>query len=291
MLLIALLSIAIGIFVIGNAARMLELLRMPVPLRWELYPIPKGPRERQRYGGSYFEESDWWTRPQNAGRRGELIFMAKEVLFLRSVRDNFPALWLPSWLLHWGMYLYLAGVLSAVAIVPGLKVSALAATLFGISCAAGLLGSASVLLLRVWHPRLRAFTSRGAILNLLLLASIFASGLLALMTSPIPLDAMLRTVERSTASPILITHLVLAGFFLAYFPFTHMTHAYMKFFAWHGVRWDDRPAMRTPRAAETLTKNLRRKVAWAAPHIADHDAATWVDVVADNSGRGAAKRA
>ncbi len=52
----------------------------PLPLRWELYPIPKGPRERQRYGGSYFEQSDWWTKSSDTGRRGELAFMAKEVL-------------------------------------------------------------------------------------------------------------------------------------------------------------------------------------------------------------------
>ena len=44
-------------FFAGNAIRVVKTLRMPV-LRWELYPIPKGPRDRQLYGGSYFEESD-----------------------------------------------------------------------------------------------------------------------------------------------------------------------------------------------------------------------------------------
>ena len=44
MLLILLLSGRVLIFVAGNAARIVKFLRMPTPLRWELYPIPKGPR-------------------------------------------------------------------------------------------------------------------------------------------------------------------------------------------------------------------------------------------------------
>ena len=57
---------------------------MPAHLRWELYPIPKGPRERQRYGGSYFEESDWWTKPPNTSHKSEAAFVLKEVLLLRA---------------------------------------------------------------------------------------------------------------------------------------------------------------------------------------------------------------
>ena len=83
-------------------------------MRWELYPIPKGPAARQRYGGSYFEESDWWTKPLDTGHAAELAFMGKEVFLLRSVWENFRGLWLWSWLLHWGLYLYLLATLLAV---------------------------------------------------------------------------------------------------------------------------------------------------------------------------------
>ena len=54
---------AISIFVLGNLCRVVKAMLMPVHLRWDLYPIPKGPRDRQRYGGSYFEETEWWTKP------------------------------------------------------------------------------------------------------------------------------------------------------------------------------------------------------------------------------------
>ena len=53
-----LLGAAIAIFIAGNLYRVLKILRMPAHLRWELYPLPHGPRDRQRYGGSYFEETE-----------------------------------------------------------------------------------------------------------------------------------------------------------------------------------------------------------------------------------------
>ena len=39
----------------------------------------------------------------------------KEVLLLRGVWENFRALWLWSWLLHWGLYLYVIATLLGMA--------------------------------------------------------------------------------------------------------------------------------------------------------------------------------
>jgi hypothetical protein len=55
MILIYLLYGALGVFVAGNLIRIMRMICMPAHLRWELYPIPKGPRARQSYGGSYLE--------------------------------------------------------------------------------------------------------------------------------------------------------------------------------------------------------------------------------------------
>jgi len=288
MLLIILLSVAVLTFVAGNSVRIVKFLRMPTPLRWELYPVPKGPRERQRYGGSYFENSDWWTSPQSTSHQGELAFTAQEVLFLKSVRDGFRGLWLWSWLLHWGLYLYVvATVLGVISILaaPGI-LRTVATSAYWLACPIGLLGSIGMLILRAGHPRLRPFTTRTSIFNLLLLAAIFASGIASVVVGTTVRDALAGNLR-----PALHVHLVLVAFFLAYFPFTHMTHAYMKFFTWHGARWDDSPAVHDPGMAGTLAANLKRKVTWAAPHIAGGDSATWSEVVADASGRGAAKRA
>jgi nitrate reductase gamma subunit len=301
MLLIILISVAVVVFVAGNAVRIVKFLRMPTPLRWELYPIPKGPRERQRYGGSYFEQSDWWTNPPETGHKGELAFMAKEVLLLRSVWENFRGLWLWSWLLHWGLYLYLlvSALAFGEAVLPvggGFRSHHLAVRYgYLLACWLGLLGSIGLLVMRSVHPRLRGYSTRSSIFNAFLLGCVFATGLLSFGDEN-GLDGIIRDLLHSPASlgdygKVAQTHLALVVFFLAYFPFTHMTHAYMKYFTWHGVRWNDSPAIHDPGAAKTLATNLRREVTWAAPHITAGDPAKWSEVAADTGGRGAGQRA
>ena len=289
MLTMMLLLVAVLIFVAGNAVRITKFLRMPTPLRWELYPVPKGSPARQRYGGSYFEESDWWTKSRNHGHQGELIFMAREIFFLKSVREGFRELWLWSLLLHWGLYLYLAAM--AVGLVGLLAKSGILETtgpwIVMTACTSGLAGSLGVLTVRAWHPRLRGYSPRASIVNLLLLGSIFATGLASFAVAP---NGSHIFSDGMKSTPVSL-HLLLVSIFLAYFPSTHMTHAYMKFFTWHKVRWNDAPAIDDRNAATTLTTNLERKVTWAAPHIAGRNSPTWSEIVEDSVGRGGAKRA
>ncbi len=302
MLLIILVAVAVIVFVAGNAVRIIKFLRMPTPLRWELYPIPKGPAKRQRYGGSYFEQSDWWTKPSDTGHRGELAFMAREVLLLRSVWENFRELWLWSWLLHWGLYLYLlATVLAVVEVLlpAAASFSAFHTALlntYRLACLLGCSGAVGLFALRMRHPRLKAFTTRIRIFDLLLLGSIFATGLLLLATRADGLDSLVLDLMRFPASlgnhaMTRRLHIGLIAFFLAYFPFTHMTHAYMKYFTWHQVRWNDSSALHDPRAANTLAINLQREVTWAAPHITAGDSARWSEIASDHGGQGAGQRA
>ena len=298
MLLIILISVAVIVFFAGNAVRIVHFLRMPTPLRWELYPIPKGPRTRQRYGGSYFEQSDWWTKSPDTGRTGELAFMAKEILLLRSVWENFRGLWLWSWLLHWGLYFYLlttvVAILAAVLRAGSFRLLHLA-VLYGspLACSLGVAGSLGLLVMRSLHPRLRGYTTRSSVFNLTLLGAAFVTGLLSLSDGA-GLDGLVRVLLRSPASlghygKISQAHLALVAFFLAYFPFTHMTHAYMKYFTWHGVRWNDSPAIRDPQAAMRLAASLQREVTWAATHIAAGGPAKWSEVASDPGGRGAGR--
>ena len=87
-------------------------------------------------------------------------------------------------------------------------------------------------------------------------------------------------------------HAGLVAFFLAYFPFTHMTHAYMKYFTWHRVRWNDSPSVRRSACSERLSRlTCNAKTSWAAPHVTAGGTATWSEVVADRNGNGAGKRA
>ena len=81
MLLIILISIALIIFFAGNAVRVVKFLHMPTPLRWELYPIPKGPAANASGMAALTSRSLTGGRnPRGTGHVSEAIFMAKEML-------------------------------------------------------------------------------------------------------------------------------------------------------------------------------------------------------------------
>ncbi|MCX6007895.1 MAG: nitrate reductase gamma subunit, partial [Chloroflexi bacterium] len=57
------------IFAIALTWRAIRYARMPVHLRWELYPVA---HEKGRpYGGSYLEDLGWWHRPRRINPFGE----------------------------------------------------------------------------------------------------------------------------------------------------------------------------------------------------------------------------
>jgi nitrate reductase gamma subunit len=288
---------ALSVFLLGNLCRVVKVMRMPAHLRWDLYPIPKGPRDRQRYGGSYFEETEWWTKPIGAGLCGELAFMLKEVFFLRGVYKNFRALWVWSLLLHWGLYLYIASTAATVAVSVIGDHLVFQRVLFSnaafagcvAACALGVIGSLGLLFLRIFSSRLKAFTSRATIFNLCLLAAIFATGLAALLNPRHDLlstlvDAVNWRHATGVYSAASSCHFALVVFFLVYFPFTHMTHMYMKYFTWHDVRWDDTPARFNEGGRKAIANNLQRRVSWQAPHIHGAPEQTWNNV-ASSSGQ------
>jgi nitrate reductase gamma subunit len=281
----------ISVFLLGNLCRVVKTMRMPVHLRWDLYPIPKGPHDRQRYGGSYFEETEWWTKPVDTGRGGEAAFMLKEVLFLRGVFENFRALWAWSLALHWGLYLYMASAATAVAVsafgdhlvFERAFFSNAAFAGFVAACSLGVIGSLGLLATRMFNSRLKGFTTRATVFNLCLLAAIFATGLVALFHPNRGLLVTLADVVAGrhvtgTYSSAIVCHFALVAFFLAYFPFTHMTHMYMKYFTWHGARWNDLPARFDKGGSAALAANLARRVSWQAPHIHSTAEQSWADV-------------
>ena len=141
--------------------------------------------------------------------------MAQEVLFLRSVREGFRRLWLWSWLLHWGLYLYVvATVLGFAGILSGSgALRTVAACGYWLACPVGLLGSVGILILRARHPRLRPFTTRTSIFNLLLLAASFASGIASSIAGATVSDALVGYLR-----PVAVRTSSLGRIFLRIFP-------------------------------------------------------------------------
>ena len=99
-------------FVVAVVVRIYKIATMPVHLRWELYPVAHEGK-RARYGGSYFEELDWWTKPRKFSWIGELKGMIPEMLLIKALWENNRSLWYRSFPFHFGLYLLIgwAGLL------------------------------------------------------------------------------------------------------------------------------------------------------------------------------------
>mgnify|MGYP000718274675 CR=1 FL=1 len=109
--------LGIVFFLIAVAARFVFWSKMPLHLRWELYPVAHEGGGRAAYGGSYLEESDWWQKKREVSLLGELKVMVPEILFLVALREHNSKLWTRSFPFHFG--LYLVGATTILLIVGG----------------------------------------------------------------------------------------------------------------------------------------------------------------------------
>lgn len=305
MSLLILLYTASAVFFVANLVRFIRVARMPVHLRWELYPVPHESPEKVKYGGSYLEDSEYWTKERHSNILGEVKVFLSEVLFLKGVWENNKPLWLWSWLFHYGLYFMMVNIALVVistllgifgfismgtdASGLGLIIVQLATILFWISSIAGSIGALGVILVRFFSSKLRPYTSFATFFNLLVIFLLFGSALAGLvknstgtLTEVFNLINGLFTFEAiQLGSGLAVVHFVVLAFFLLYFPFTHMTHLYMKYFTYHSIRWDDELSKKGGNIENKVGKYLDYPVAWSAKHIQQGggDKKTWKDVV------------
>jgi nitrate reductase gamma subunit len=294
---------ALGVFIAGNLLRILRMIAMPAHLRWELYPVPGGPRARAGYGGSYLEESEWWTRPIASSVGSELRVILPELFFLKGVWQHHRRLWLWSWLLHIALYLLMSAVGLAVLVAIFERVGtvssggmrnavaaarALTMILSWIAVLSGTTGTFGLIVYRITSPKMRAFTSPAAFFNLSVILSFFLTGLLSLITDSAATGNMISMVGALLtlrAAPGLhgftAAHTAVLAVFLGYFPFTHMTHMYMKYFTYHKVRWDDAPYLEGGKMSASIARSLNSPVSWSAPHIRGEGKKNWAAVAAE----------
>ncbi len=293
--------------IIATVVRAVGYARAPLHLRWELYPVPHEAPGRAAHGGSYFEESNWWTRSSDYNLRGELTAMAAEILFLKALREFNPRLWWRSFPFHFGLYLLIAtavlvlGAAVATVFTPALMAGALGwliRLLYRLTGIAGLVltlvGAAGLLHRRLTDDDLKTYTTAGDIVNLVLF--LVAMGLLAAGYVLRPAGAPgglgivvgFLTWDTSIHVPGLLgAGLVVSALLAAYIPFTHMSHFVGKYFTYHAVRWDDRVNRRGGSIERTLAVYLTYRPTWAAPHVTADGVRTWADVVTTNPNKGA----
>ena len=290
---------AILFFMVFVAARIIRIARMPVHLRWDLYPIPHE-RGKSRYGGSYFEEVDWWAKPKAFSLPGEIKEMAKEIIFIQSVFHHNRVLWIFSFPFHIGMYCLIGmasfallgaiinlagGTVSVSAGGLGLLVHVLTIILGTIGWSLSAYGAIGLFLMRLGKHDLKQATVFSDFVNLLFLLAVFVTGIIAwFLVDPIyeTMRGFLQSLISFSALPPLpqaiAVNLWITAALLFYFPFTHMTHMFGKYFTYHKVRWEDEPNTRGGHIEKTVSQYFGYRLNWSAPHI--KAGSTWAEAAA-----------
>jgi nitrate reductase gamma subunit len=295
-----LMYVAYAFLIFGTGYRALRMARMPVHLRWDLYPIPHE-KGKGHYGGTYYEETDWWTKPAEVSLSSEAKEMGKEIFFIQSMYHNNRRLWIFSFPFHFGLYLAVIFVLlifvGAILDLAGAPVAAdaniFSQAVFFITIPLGLIGSVLVtlgalglLLSRIFTDELRKTSVRTDYFNLILLMAVFISGLYVWGTEDLSYTQargfIASLISFQSAGPVsagVATHFALAAAFMIYLPFTHMTHFVGKYFTYHKVRWEDTPNVRGSDLEKQIQEALGRKVTWSAPHI--KTGGTWAEAATE----------
>jgi nitrate reductase gamma subunit len=281
-------------FLVAFVLRAVRIARLPVHLRWELAPVPHE-KGKSQYGGSYFEEYEWWTKPRAKSIVNELSYMVQEIVLLKSVWEHNRRLWWFSFPFHFGMYLLITAALlltlnAVLELVgsgwPALHTAALPLAAAGF--ALGIIGAIGLLVKRLTDPQLKPFTTPASLFNLALLLAVFASGGYALLTvgdfaaGSSGFVRALLTADMFVQTPaVLAVHFGLVGLFLAYLPFSQMMHFVAKYFTYHQVRWDDTPLSADSRMERKVLDLLGQPVTWSGSHLNTDGKKNWVDIATE----------
>lgn len=291
-----------AVFIIAFGAKLIKYWTMPMHVRWEIYPVP---HEAKPYGGSFFEETDHWTKERHKDHLAQYKFMIPEILFIRALYEDNRPLWYWSFPFHMGLYLSIGGlvflaigsVLQALGMPPsasalGTLVQALTVICAVVGFVMGTVGALGLVVKRLADAELNEFTAGIDYLNLLWLGAIFVTGFLVWLTDPgfgvardyfVSLITFKSMAQPQAMSGLHVINLLLFIGFWTYFPFTHMTHMVSKYFMWDKVKWDDDPNVGDPGMSDRIKKYLAYPVTWAAPHVGSEGGKkNWADVATSN---------
>jgi nitrate reductase gamma subunit len=293
-----------SIFLVAFIWKGYQQSKMPIHLRWELYPLA-GEKSRP-WGGSYLESPDWYKKPrEHHSFAGEMAFLGKEVFFFREYFRRNRSLWYIVYPFHMGIILlvtfFVLVVVGALTTIGGVEVSAASSNAWGLllyyvtlivgipALVLGTISCLALLIRKFADPTMSPYTRRAEYFNIVFVLAMFLTGLLAWAVADrgfeIAREYMksLLTFGSTESLPSLsAAHAMLLTLLLAYLPFTNMMHFFAKFFTYHKVRWDDRPNLRGSALERELKQLLEQRINWAAPHM--QNLRRWVDVSTEETG-------
>jgi len=275
----------------------LRYLRMPTHLRWELYPVMH--EENHQYGGSYFEQVDWWIKNRRKHFIKSILLFLNEYAFFGSYFRLQKSYWVVLYICHIGFILLIAFqifcLLGAIAAVFGVEVSSKSqditgkalyyfALLSGVICfLSGTIGSIGLFIKRLTDKNLKAYTSPevyfGYVFNLVLsLVGLYVWYYVD------PTFSQYRgfwkgliTLNPENVEPIMALFIIILALHLIYLPFTRAFHYISRIFAFFLILWDDEPNLRGSNLEKKLQALLNQNISWSAPHI--KTGKTWIEQI------------
>jgi nitrate reductase gamma subunit len=259
----------------------MKVARTPLHLRWELYPVAND--KGYKYGGSYFEELEWWNKPRQKSNIRGIIYLLKNYLFFGEYFRRYRGYWFGLYPWHVGFYLivsfHISIVTTGISITPE-SVSILGRIIYYLtlvvavgSFVLGSTGSIGLLVKRVVDRGLKDYAAPINYFNYLFFLAVSISGLVAWYFFDPSLSIYrefwesLITFRHMAVEPAAYTHIMLFALFLIYLPFTRSTHYITKLFAFFRVRWDDTPNLKGSEIEKKVKEALKQPVSWSASHI------------------------
>lgn len=288
----------IGAFV----AKAIKYSRMPIHLRWELYPVAH--EVGHESGGSYLEGLDWRDKTPRRSLLGELKYMAREGLVFEKCYRNNRGLWYFTYPFHMGLFLLIIWLglllMGSFMMIAGVSLSEPANTLARVvnyltlvvgipGFILGTFGCGGLLIKRLTDENLKPYTAPADYFNLSFILTILLSGLVSwllfdqLFNSARELMKSVITFNPAVSINLaMFIGLILFSLFLLYVPFTHMMHGLAKYFTYHRVVWDDEPNLGGSSIEKKVKGLLQQPVDWSAPHI--QRGKTWSEIVSGERG-------
>jgi len=282
--------------VVMYVVKAVKIARMPVHLRWELYPVASEKESKQ--GSSYYEDVEQWKKKHRKTVLKGIFYLLKENFWLGEYFRRNRWYWLVLLPWHIGFILIIAFHIlcffGALVILANIPVAAESTFVLGrtfyylilltgvISFISGAFGSVGLFIKRLIDKDLRAFATPQNYFNYLFTLVVFLSGLYAWSFVDPTLSGYrefwkgLVTLSPAHVDSATATHIILFALFLIYLPFTRSLHYVTKFFAFLWVRWDDKPNLRGSKMEKNIEKWLNKPVSWSAPHI--QSGKTWAEI-------------
>jgi len=280
--------VAYVLVVVLYAYKVWKVAKLPFHLRWELYPVPH--EKAYKYGGSYLEESEWWTKPQEKSSLRRVIYMLKRYFLLDGYFSRNRGYWFSLYPWHIGFYLVV--MFDGLALFGGLllatsdiSISGGSSNILGValyyltvvvaigSFTLGSIGSIGLLIQRLSNKGLRTFASPQNYFNYIFFLALFVSGMVDWIFYD-PTFASYRefwegmvTLNYGHVAAATYVHIMIFALFLIYLPFTRSTHYIIILLAYMGVLWNDKPNIRGGEMEKDIEAQLGRTVHWSAPHI------------------------